>query len=500
MAKKKYYAVKIGIKPGIYETWAECELQIKGVRGGKYKAFNSLLEAEKYINSVDESNKQEMDLRNEATVEEINEQVEEELKKLGDNEVIAFVDGSYSSDAGKSGFGVIIIDEKGVETSLYKAFTATLDPQFVESHNVAAEIEGVKEAIMWAIQYKKTKIKIYHDYEGIGKWANGSWKAKKDITKQYVNFIDTKKALINMDFCKVPAHSGVKYNEMADSLAKKSLLEKGYKTYNDGSIYFMGFSAGDWSTIIECINEENIGLVDGKQEKVKIIMSEKIGNRQRMEIRDSKNKVIINCYHNSNSYVQGQQSVLFQKIISLAIEFMKNDQTVIEMLNCVHVLTLTKEEIELKFEQLLPHYNDHRTGKHYNNLLSAVYNTMLVGYMPDYTSLITPIFRAYEYFLHRILGDKMCLNTERSDGSNNFAFFEKDMSGRYSCNSNQKNVLSNAQLSYLNDLYNSYNGVRHPYSHWSMDDYDTAVITSMSVAQDYLREGLTLADRYYKLF
>lgn len=29
--KKKYYAVKVGNKPGIYETWAECEIQVKGV-------------------------------------------------------------------------------------------------------------------------------------------------------------------------------------------------------------------------------------------------------------------------------------------------------------------------------------------------------------------------------------------------------------------------------------------------------------------------------------
>lgn len=32
MAKKKYYAVKQGVKPGIYETWAECEAQTKGFR------------------------------------------------------------------------------------------------------------------------------------------------------------------------------------------------------------------------------------------------------------------------------------------------------------------------------------------------------------------------------------------------------------------------------------------------------------------------------------
>lgn len=33
MAKKMYYAVKFGTQPGIYETWAECEAQIKGVSG-----------------------------------------------------------------------------------------------------------------------------------------------------------------------------------------------------------------------------------------------------------------------------------------------------------------------------------------------------------------------------------------------------------------------------------------------------------------------------------
>ena len=53
---------------------------------------------------------------------------------------------------------------------------------------------------------------------------------------------------------------------------------------------------------------------------------------------------------------------------------------------------------------------------------------------------------------------------------------------------------------FLNDLYNAYHGVRHPYSHWSADDYDTAVITSIEVAREYLIKGLTLVDKYYILF
>ena len=499
MAKKKYYAVKQGVKPGIYKTWAECEAQTKGFSGAQYKSFGSMAEAEKYMMGEESPASGETNTESKESAEQINNQVEDELRRLGETEVIAFVDGSYSSTEEKSGFGVIIIDAKGIQTPLYKAFTKQLSAEFLELRNVAAELEGVKEAVKWAIAYNKSRIKIYYDYEGIGKWADGSWQAKKDITRQYVSFIKEKRSLITIEFCKVPAHSGIEYNEMADKLAKNSLLEKGYKTYDDGSIYFVGFSGEDWKTIIECINEENSELTEENSEIININTSV-IGNRQRMVVTDSKNRVVINCYSNCNSYVQGKQSVLFQKIISLAVELLKNEHTVIETLNRFHVLSITKEEIEVRFEQLLPNYSGKRSEKHYNNLLSAVYNTMLTGYMPDYTSLITPIFRAYEYYLHRILGEKMGLSTCDAKGKNNFGYFNKDSSGHFECNVNETKVLNSQQQMFLNELYNAYHGVRHPYSHWSADDYDTAVITSIEVAREYLIKGLTLVDKYYILF
>lgn len=39
--KQKYYVVWQGKKPGIYVSWAECEKQIKGVAGAKYKSYES---------------------------------------------------------------------------------------------------------------------------------------------------------------------------------------------------------------------------------------------------------------------------------------------------------------------------------------------------------------------------------------------------------------------------------------------------------------------------
>ena len=47
MAKKRYYVVWNGLRPGVYSSWEECQAQIKGVKQALYKAFDTLAEAEK---------------------------------------------------------------------------------------------------------------------------------------------------------------------------------------------------------------------------------------------------------------------------------------------------------------------------------------------------------------------------------------------------------------------------------------------------------------------
>lgn len=49
MAKKKYYAVKTGLTPGIYESWSECEANVKGYPKAEYKGFATLDEAKEYM-------------------------------------------------------------------------------------------------------------------------------------------------------------------------------------------------------------------------------------------------------------------------------------------------------------------------------------------------------------------------------------------------------------------------------------------------------------------
>ena len=44
--KQKYYVVWKGVSPGIYTSWTDCQLQIKGYDGALYKSFDTKEEAD----------------------------------------------------------------------------------------------------------------------------------------------------------------------------------------------------------------------------------------------------------------------------------------------------------------------------------------------------------------------------------------------------------------------------------------------------------------------
>ena len=49
MAKKKFYAVRVGRVSGIYQTWEQAKEQIDGFSGAEYKSFLTEDEARNYI-------------------------------------------------------------------------------------------------------------------------------------------------------------------------------------------------------------------------------------------------------------------------------------------------------------------------------------------------------------------------------------------------------------------------------------------------------------------
>lgn len=45
MKKQKYYTVWKGHRPGVYASWKDCEAQVKGFNGARYRSFDTMEEA-----------------------------------------------------------------------------------------------------------------------------------------------------------------------------------------------------------------------------------------------------------------------------------------------------------------------------------------------------------------------------------------------------------------------------------------------------------------------
>ncbi len=494
--KKKYYAVKRGKEPGIYETWSQCYEQVNKFPGAQYKSFPTLEEAENYFSAENEADFDKNQGESLQSVDDLNDQIEVLINNLQQHQAIAFVDGSYRPESKSAGYGAIIFGP-GVKDSLFKDFNEKYAPEFISLRNVAPEIEAVKDVLNYALDFNYSDIDIYYDYEGIEKWATGDWSAKNSITKEYVQFIKAIEPQINIKFHKVVAHSGIKYNEEVDQLAKQAILKKGSKTHRDGSVRFTKYFIKDWQSIVEDLNSEesrsNIRLQTEYFEN---------SNRTKLTLYDSNSKVTINCYSNGTSFVQGKQSPLYQRVISKAIESIgsrKAGQTALEVLNFYHGINIQDHEIDARLEFLMPNYRK-SSDKLHSTLSTAAYNTLLTGLMPDYTHLLMPALRAFEFYLHDILHGKLGLNTTNSAGRNNFSYFSKNDSQSFECNHHSARTLSSEQNEYLNELYSQYHRIRHMYSHWSAYEADVAVVTDMQTARNMIEYILGLFNRYYLVF
>lgn len=227
---KKYYAVKVGMTTGIFETWEECKASVEGYPGALYKSFKDLADAHAYMGW---SGKQMslFDITENSKTEQLSgadkiDYTPEQNEQTPDNDrpysnsinAVAYVDGSFNVETGVFGYGVVMFFNNE-ESHFSDSFD---DEEMASMRNVAGEIYGSMAAMEFAIKNKAKKLTIYHDYMGISKWCLGEWKTNKKGTIAYKRFYDAAKKKINISFEKVKGHSGDKYNDLADKLAKKA--------------------------------------------------------------------------------------------------------------------------------------------------------------------------------------------------------------------------------------------------------------------------------------
>lgn len=213
MAKSKVYAVRKGKKTGLFYSWEDCKASVHGFQGAVYKSFLTEEEANAYLNG-------------DSSAEDADKTAQDSKGANGlslQNQIIAYVDGSFDKSIGKYAFGCVIITPDG---EIIRESGSGNNPESLAIRNVAGEMLGAMHAVKWSIENGYSAVKIFYDYMGIEMWATGGWQAKNALTQKYAAYMQKCNHKIAISFQKVMAHTGDKYNEEADKLAKAALLKK----------------------------------------------------------------------------------------------------------------------------------------------------------------------------------------------------------------------------------------------------------------------------------
>jgi ribonuclease HI len=135
-------------------------------------------------------------------------------------DVDLYVDGSYVKET--TAYGVVAIQRDQV---LWEDSGIVDASEVRGSRQVPGELQAVLKGLEWCAANDISAITIHYDYEGIEKWATGEWRAKKSVTQQYRDTVHQHD--LQVTWKKVDAHTGVKWNEHVDLLAKAAALANG---------------------------------------------------------------------------------------------------------------------------------------------------------------------------------------------------------------------------------------------------------------------------------
>lgn len=268
MAKRKVYAVRKGRNTGVFDTWEECKRAVHGFSGAVYKSFETRQEAQDYLDAGNVMPKAsgQLSVGGKSSVPgregalQTGQLFVEGLSSVAghpdgkskppvpgregapqpgqiqENRLVAYVDGSFQKQAGRYSYGCILLTPQGEEI---RESGSGNEPELLALRNVTGEMCGAMCAVKWAIAHGYPAVEICYDYAGIEQWATHGWQAKTQQTQEYAAFMDRCRGQIAILFTKIAAHTGNRYNEEADRLAKAALTDPA-NTIPEGSFFGCG--------------------------------------------------------------------------------------------------------------------------------------------------------------------------------------------------------------------------------------------------------------------
>lgn len=230
MAQKKYYAVAVGEKPGVYTEWFGsngAEIQIKGFPGARYKGFPTREEAEDFIekNFGKKPAKRSGVKFSSAKTGPAAEKPKSAAARKADFTI--HTDGGCLNNPGPGGYGVVI--SKGKTTREFSGgFQLTTNNRM----ELMACIVGLSQL------KKPYRVTIYSDSKyvvnGITKGWAAKWKLngwvksdkKPALNRDLWNQLLSLCRKHDVEFVWVKGHAGNAGNERCDQLATEAMANK----------------------------------------------------------------------------------------------------------------------------------------------------------------------------------------------------------------------------------------------------------------------------------
>jgi ribonuclease HI len=315
-----FYTVHKGHKPGIYNTWPECEKQIKNFVGAQFKKFSVKLEAQDFLEHGFGANKPAFMKKKESSDKKNNDKIEKECIEDESDKIYIYTDGSFIKGRPDiAGYG-IHIPVKNISLGL-----PLLNQKIT---NNRAELTAIIDSFKYLDENDlKKKICIFTDsqysiyimtgtgerYEKNGFKQNGKPVPNIDLIKKALELIRK----YNIAMLKVRAHTNLKdehsiNNDIVDKLAeqgaKKSILKD--KTFND--IVFI-----DNSTTFDSEEDEEKTNTIKQFFKVKNEgANSKIIPKSNIKSQDYENEEEINIFKNQckKAYDKNSNNIINPKI------------------------------------------------------------------------------------------------------------------------------------------------------------------------------------------
>lgn len=211
----KYYVVKHGRKPGIYQEFEEAKAQVNGFSKADLRKIKGLAAAKAYLSGEDIITNMTSKL-----IKPLTYYTEVNFYEGNDVTPNIYIDGSYSPELSVSSYGFVV--EKNGEI-MQKDFGLIMDKDMMKLKSFGAEMYACIRAIEWGIANNLSSIRLIYDCKGIVDLIK-SGKAKCEGRRKFlINFMLYNKHLrINFQYVQDDKKLN-KHHRISHELSRKTL-------------------------------------------------------------------------------------------------------------------------------------------------------------------------------------------------------------------------------------------------------------------------------------